>query len=201
MVKIAIIYYSMYGHIAKNAQEILAGIKEAGGDADVFQISETLPGEVLTKMHAAPKDSSIPEIKASQLPDYDAFLFGIPTRYGNFPAQWKTFWDQTGGLWASGALHGKPFGIFFSTGTPGGGQEATAMNALSSFVHHGMIFVPLGYGEAFPLLTNLDEVHGSSPWGSGTFAGADGSRSTTELEKKIHHIQGKSFYKVASKLA
>lgn len=198
--KIAIIYYSTWSHIAGNALEILKGIEEAGGKADLFQVKETLPDEVLKKMYAAPK-SDVPEATIDTLTEYDAFLFGIPTRYGNFPAQWKTFWDQTGGLWASGALQGKPFGVFVSTGTPGGGQEATVMNVLSSFVHHGMIYVPLGYGEAFPLLTNLDEVHGSSPWGAGSFAAGDGSRKTSELEKKIHRVQGKYFYGVATKFA
>jgi NAD(P)H dehydrogenase (quinone) len=88
---------------------------------------------------------------------------GIPTRYGNFPAQWKAFWDSTGGLWAKQALAGKLFGAFCSTGTPGGGQETTIMQSLSVCVHQGMVFVPIGY--QIPGITNLDEVHGGSPWG------------------------------------
>ncbi|EGV61164.1 flavodoxin-like fold protein [Yamadazyma tenuis] len=200
--KIAIIYYSLYKHVYKNALEIQKGIESAGGSAQVLQIPETLPPNVLQLMHAPekPSYSEIPEAKVSDLTEYDAFVFGIPTRYGNFPAQWKSFWDQTGSLWAQSKLHGKPFGLFVSTGTPGGGQESTFMNALSSFIHHGMVYVPLGYGEAFPLLTNLDEVHGGSPWGAGTFAGADGSRQPTELEKQIHQIQGKNFYKTLEAL-
>ncbi|EGV61166.1 flavodoxin-like fold protein [Yamadazyma tenuis] len=198
--KIAIIYYSTWSHVYQSSLEIQKGIKEAGGEADIFQVKETLSDEVLTTLYAAPK-ADVPEATVDTLKEYDAFVFGIPTRFGNFPAQWKVFWDQTGGLWASGALYGKPFGLFVSTGTPGGGQESTFMNALSSFIHHGMVYVPLGYGEAFPLLTNLDEVHGGSPWGAGTFAGADGSRQPSDLEKKIHQVQGKNFYAVAKKLA
>ena len=135
----------------------------------LLRIPETLPQEVLTKMHAAPKPD-YPIITVDQLPKYNAFLFGIPTRYGNFPAQWKAFIDQTGGLWAGGALSGKYVGVFISTGTQGGGQEVTAANAISTFVHHGLIFVPLGYAHAFPILSDTSEARGGSPWGAGTFA-------------------------------
>ncbi|KAK9370437.1 flavoprotein-like protein [Lipomyces kononenkoae] len=196
--KVAIIIYSMYGHIAQMAEAEKAGIEKAGGSATIYQIPETLPEEVLQKMYAAPKPD-YPIASAKTLPEYDAFLFGVPTRYGNFPAQWKTFWDTTGGLWASGALAGKYVGQFVSTGSPGGGQEVTVLNALSTYTHHGMIFVPLGYSHAFVQITNLSEVHGSSPWGAGTFAAADGSRQPTDLEKEIASIQGESFYKIVAK--
>ncbi|KAK9491085.1 flavoprotein-like protein [Lipomyces doorenjongii] len=196
--KVAIIIYSMYGHIAQMAEAEKAGIEKAGGSVTIYQIPETLPEEVLKKMYAAPKPD-YPIASASTLTEYDAFLFGVPTRYGNFPGQWKAFWDTTGGLWAKGALAGKYVGQFVSTGTPGGGQEVTVLNALSTYTHHGLIFVPLGYSTAFPLLTNLTEVHGSSPWGAGTFAGPDGSRQPTDLEKEIASTQGESFYKIVAK--
>jgi NAD(P)H dehydrogenase (quinone) len=121
-------------------------------------------------MHAPPKPTDIPTIDAATLAKYDAFLFGIPTRYGNFPAQWKAFWDTTGGQWASGGYWGKYAGVFVSTATPGGGQESTVIASLSTLAHHGIIYVPLGYKTSFPLLANLDEVRGGSPWGAGTFA-------------------------------
>jgi NAD(P)H dehydrogenase (quinone) len=120
-------------------------------------------------MHAPPK-SSYPIIEADTLKDYDAVLFGIPTRYGNFPAQWKAFWDRTGGIWASGGYWGKYAGLFVSTGTLGGGQESTAIAAMSTLAHHGFIYVPLGYKTVFPQLANLEEIHGGSAWGAGTFA-------------------------------
>jgi NAD(P)H dehydrogenase (quinone) len=120
-------------------------------------------------MHAPPKPD-IPVIDAKTLESYDAFLLGIPTRYGNFPAQWKAFWDTTGSQWAAGGYWGKYAGIFVSTGTPGGGQESTAIAAISTLAHHGIIYVPLGYKTAFPQLANLSEVRGGSPWGAGTFA-------------------------------
>jgi len=152
-------------------------------------------------MHAPGADKAVPLATPETLTKYDAFLFGIPTRFGTYSAQWKTFIDRLGQLWAQGALHGKYFGLFVGTGTPGGGQETTAINALSSWVHQGMIYVPLGYGAAFPLLANLEEVHGGSPWGAGTFSGADGSRQPTANELELAKLQGKSFYETVSKVS
>ena len=155
--KIAIIYYTTWGHVRNIALSVQAGVKAAGGEADLFQIPETLSDEVLEKMHAPAKPED-PIATPETLKGYDGFLFGIPTRFGNFPAQWKAFWDATGGLWSTGALHGKYAGIFVSTGTPGGGQEITVLNALSVLAHHGLIYVPLGYKNSFAQLTNIEEV-------------------------------------------
>lgn len=197
MPKVAIIIYTLYGPTATIAEAEKKGVEAAGGQADIFQVQETLSPEVVKALGGAPKPD-YPIATQDTLTEYDAFLFGIPTRFGNFPAQWKAFWDRTGGLWAKGALHGKVAGAFVSTGT-GGGNEATIINSLSTLAHHGIIFVPLGYKNAFPELTNLEEVHGGSPWGAGTIAGADGSRSPSALELKIHEIQGKTFFETVKK--
>jgi len=197
--KVAIVFYSMYGHIVKMAEAEKKGIESAGGQADLFQVAETLSDEVLAKMHAPPK-SNYPIAEPENLLEYDAVLFGIPTRYGNFPAQWKTFWDKTGSIWATGGFWGKYAGMFISTGTMGGGQESTAITSMSTLTHHGFIYVPLGYKTVFAKLANLDEVHGGSPWGAGTFAGADGSRQPTELELQVAEAQGKAFYEAVAKV-
>jgi len=200
--KIAIVYYSLYGHIRKMADGVKKGVEAAGGTVDMYQLPETLPEEVLTKMHAPPKPTDVPILEdPNVLTKYDGFLFGIPTRYGNFPAQWKTFIDKCGQIWMSGGYHGKYAGLFISTASLGGGQESTAIAVMSSLVHQGIIFVPLGYAKAFGQLTNLKEVHGGSPWGAGTFAGTDGSRQPTELELEIAGIQGKTFYETLAKVA
>ncbi|RWQ94920.1 putative NADH-quinone oxidoreductase [Paecilomyces variotii] len=196
--KIAIVYYSTYGHIVKLAEAEKKGIEAAGGKADIFQIEETLSQDVLTLMHA-PGKASYPVVEPQTLLEYDAILFGIPTRYGNFPAQWKTFWDKTGSIWATGGFWGKYAGLFISTGTQGGGQESTALASMSTLAHHGFIYVPLGYKTAFAQLSNLSEIHGGSPWGAGTFAGADGSRQPSALEIELAEIQGKSFYEHVAK--
>jgi len=198
--KIAIVYYSMYGHIKQLADAELKGIQEAGGDAKLFQVKETLPEEVLQKMYAPAKAADVPVVEdPSVLEEFDGILFGIPTRYGNFPAQFKTFWDMTGKQWQQGAFWGKYAGLFVSTGTLGGGQESTAIASMSTLVHHGFIYVPLGYKTTFAQLANLDEVHGGSPWGAGTFSAGDGSRQPTPLELSIATAQGKAFYEAVAK--
>lgn len=200
--KIAVVFYSMYGHIKALAEAEKAGAEKAGAEVDIFQIAETLPEEVLAKMYAPPKDSNIPVLGSpSDLEKYDGILFGIPTRFGNFPAQWKAFWDRTGGQWAAGGFHGKLGGVFISTGTLGGGQESTAIATLSTLTHHGIIYVPLGYAKSFAQLTDLTEIHGGSPWGAGTFAGGDGSRQPSAKELEIATIQGETFAQTVLKHA
>ncbi|GKT92276.1 minor allergen Alt a 7 [Colletotrichum tofieldiae] len=161
----------MYGHIRQLAEAEKKGIEKAGGTADLFHTLEA----------------------------YDAFLIGIPTRYGNFPTQWKAFWDKTGKQWSTGGFWGKLAGLFISTASLGGGQESTAIAAMSTFAHHGIIYVPFGFAKAFPLMADLSEVHGGGPWGAGTFAGPDGSRQPTAKELEIATIQGEAFYQTVAK--
>jgi len=198
--KVAIVYYSMYGHIRKLADAEKAGIEKAGGKVDLYQIAETLPQEVLDKMYAPAKPTDVPVLEdPAVLAEYDAFLLGIPTRYGNFPAQWKAFWDKSGKQWSSGGFWGKYAGLFVSTASMGGGQESTAIAAMSTLSHHGIIYVPFGYAKAFPQMTDLSEPHGGGPWGAGTLAGPDGSRQPSARELEIATIQGEEFYKTVAK--
>ncbi|KAF4037640.1 NADPH-dependent FMN reductase [Phytophthora infestans] len=198
MATIAIIYYSTYGHIAQLAEAAKKGVESVDGvTAEIYQVQETLSDEILGKMHAAPKKDH-PIATLDTLKEADGILFGFPTRFGSLPAQVKAFFDSAGGLWAAGALVGKPAGIFFSTGTQGGGQETTAFTALTFLAHQGLTFVPLGYRA--PELFNMDELHGGSPWGAGTLAGGDGSRQPSKLELTVATTQGKSFAEVAKKL-
>ncbi|KAI0253003.1 1,4-benzoquinone reductase [Lactifluus subvellereus] len=197
---IAIIIYTLYHHIATMAEAEKRGIEAAGGSATIYQIAETLPQEVLTKMHAPPKPN-YPILSPNEIGQFDGFIIGVPTRYGFLYQDMadtilllQAFWDATGGLWQAGKLHGKYGGVFVSTGGHGGGQEATVIACLSTFAHHGISYVPLGYARAFPQITNLSEAHGGSPWGAGTFAAADGSRQPSALELEIAEIQGNTFY-------
>jgi NAD(P)H dehydrogenase (quinone) len=112
----------------------------------------------------------------------------------------NSFWDATGQIWAKGLFYGKYVGQFVSSASPGGGQESTFLASLSTYSHHGMIWVPLGYAKAFPQIGNVTEVHGGGPWGAGTFASTDGSRQPTALELELATIQGKVFYETVSKV-
>ncbi|KAM0828161.1 hypothetical protein ACQ4PT_067729 [Festuca glaucescens] len=143
-------------------------------------------------MYAAPKREDHPVITASQLAEADGILFGFLTRFGMMAAQMKAFFDTTGGLWQSGARAGKPAGVFFATGTQGSGQETTALKAVTQLTHHGMLFVPVGYTNGAGMFA-MDEVKGSSPYGAGTFAGADGSRLPSDAELALAEHQGKYF--------
>ncbi|KAJ0409903.1 hypothetical protein P43SY_005797 [Pythium insidiosum] len=199
MPHIAIIYYSMYGHVAKMAEAVKEGAElVTHTTAEIYQVPETLPADVLAKMHAPPKKDH-PIATSDVLKQADGILFGIPTRFGSMPAQIKAFFDATGSLWQSGALVGKPVGIFFSTATQGGGQETTAFSTITYLTHQGMVFVPLGYRTLHSF--NLNEVHGGSPWGAGTLAGPDGSRQPSELELTIAKVQGETFASMARKIA
>jgi len=188
--KIAVVYYSLYGHTATMAKAVAKGVEAGGCDVKLYQVAETLPASVLEKMHAPAKDASVPVISdPAELEQYDGVIFGSGTRFGVVTAQMKAFFDSTGGLWQKGALVGKTAGIFFGTATQGGGQETTALTTLTQFVHHGMIYVPIGYSD--PSLFNMDEIHGGSPYGAGTFAGPKGDRQPSALELGVATHQGK----------
>jgi len=195
--KIHIIYYSTWGHIYRMAQEVAKGVESAGAEVKLFQVPETLPKEVLEKMHAPPKPD-VPVATPQDLAEADGIIFGIPTRFGTMSAQMKAYFDSTGQLWQKGTLVGKPASIFFSTATQGGGQETTALTTVTQLTHHGMLFVPIGYGN--PSLFNMDEVHGGSAYGAGTFAGGDGSRQPTQLELGVASYQGRYFAGVVTAL-
>jgi len=187
--KVYIVFYSTWGHVHSMAKAVKEGVDSVEGcEGVLYQVAETLPAEVLAKMHAPPKPD-VPVITADELKNADGVLFGLSTRFGQAAAQMKSFMDSTGGLWQAGALAGKPAGVFFSTGTQGGGQETAAFTFLTHLAHHGMIFVPTGYtfgGDMF----NMQEVHGGSPYGAGCFAGPDGSRQPSATELKYAKHQG-----------
>lgn len=187
---IFIIYYSLYGHVRKMAEEMAKGVEKSGAKVKIFQFKETLSDEIVEKMHGIPQSQfpQHPIIDVNKLAQADGFLFGYPTRFGMMSAQCKAFWDSTSKYWLSKGLSSKPAGMFFSTGSLGGGQETTALTAITQLVHHGMVFVPIGYG--CKSLLNLDEVHGGSPYGAGTIAGLDGKKQPSKLELEIASYQG-----------
>ncbi|KAI7857543.1 flavoprotein-like protein [Circinella umbellata] len=193
MPKVFIIFYSLYHHVYTLAQHIQKGLESQGVEVELYQVPETLDDAILEKMHA-PAKPDVPIITADKLKEADGFLFGLPTRFGIFPAQIKSFLDSTGGLWSTGALAGKFAGTFFSTASQHGGQETTAMTAITYFAHHGIHYVPFGF--ANPHLFDNTEVVGGSPYGAGTVANGDGSRQPSEKELEIAETQGSNFAKL-----
>ena len=161
-------------------------------------VPATMPEDV-AKGAGAKLDQVAPVAKVDDLPEYDAIIFGVPTRFGNMPGQMRTFLDQTGGLWAKGKLIGKIGSVFTSTGTQHGGQETTIVTTHTTLLHHGMVIVGVPYSCSG--LTNMDEITGGSPYGAGTLAGADGSRTPSTNELDIAKFQGKHVAELAAKLA
>lgn len=198
MTKILVLYYSMYGHVETLAGSIAEGARSVDGvEVTVKRVPETMPPDV-AKQYGAKLDQSAPVASPKELGDYDAILFGTPTRFGNMAAQMRNFLDQTGGLWVKSGLVGKVGSVFTSTGT-GGGNESTIMSFVNTLMHQGMIYVGLPY--ACPELADISEVKGGSPWGAATIAGADGSRKPSVKELAQARFQGRHAARIAKKLS
>ncbi|PKM04934.1 MAG: NAD(P)H:quinone oxidoreductase [Gammaproteobacteria bacterium HGW-Gammaproteobacteria-6] len=197
MVKLLVLYHSMYGHIETLAQSVAEGAASVSGvEVTIKRVPETMP-EAVFKNAGGKTDQAADIATPAELADYDAIIFGVPTRFGNMSAQMRNFLDQTGGLWAKGALLGKLGSVFASTGT-GGGQEMTITSTWTTLAHHGMVIVPIGYGASE--MFDISTVSGGTPYGATTLAGGDGSRQPDNREKAIARFQGEHVAKLAAKL-
>lgn len=198
--KVLVVFYSLYGHIYKMAEAVAEGARSAGAEVDIRRVAETLPKEVLEKMHAVEAGKafeSIPIVQATDLPNYDAIIFGSPTRYGGPAAQFKGFIDSLGQLWMTNALVGKVAGVFTSSGTQHGGQETTLMSIITNLFHLGFVVAGLPY--SFAGQKTDKEISGGTPYGATTIAG-DGSRQPSQNELDGAKFQGKHIAEIASKL-
>jgi NAD(P)H dehydrogenase (quinone) len=201
--KVLVVYYSLYGHVARMAEAAAEGAREVpGADVVVRRVPETLPADIIAKMGAAEaqrKLTEVPVATVDELASADAILFGTPTRFGNMCGQMRQFLDATGGLWAKGALVGKVGSVFASSATQHGGQESTLLTFHVTLLHHGMVVVGLPY--AFQGQTRVDEITGGTPYGASTIAGGTGERVPSENELAGARFQGKHVATIASKLA
>jgi NAD(P)H dehydrogenase (quinone) len=198
MAKILVLYYSTYGHVERMAEAAAEGARSAGAAVDVKRVPELMPPEIAKKA-GAKLDQKAPIAKPEELANYDAIIVGTPTRYGRVTAQMANFWDQTGGLWASGALVGKVGSAFTSTATQHGGQETTLFSVITTLLHQGMIVVGLPYAARGQM--RLDEITGGSPYGATTIAGGKGERQPSENELELMRWQGRHVAEIAGKLA
>ncbi|WP_029006983.1 NAD(P)H:quinone oxidoreductase [Azospirillum halopraeferens] len=198
MAKVLVLYYSSYGHTATMANAVAEGARSvAGTEVAVKRVPELVPDEVRAKANFR-DDPSVPVATVDELPGYDAIIFGTPTRFGNMAAQMRNFLDQTGGLWAKGALIGKVGSVFTSTATQHGGQESTILTTHVTLLHHGMVIVGLPY--SFQGQMGLSEIVGGSPYGASTIAGGDGSRQPSAVELDGARFQGRHVAEIATKL-
>ena len=198
MTKVLVLYYSSYGHTETMAAAVAEGAREAGADVVIKRVPELVPEEI-AKQHHFKLDQSAPVATVEELPDYDAIIFGVPTRFGIMPAQMKNFLDQTGGLWFGGKLIGKVGSVFTSSATQHGGQESTILSTHTVLLHHGMVIVGLPY--AFQGQMDNSAITGGSPYGASTIANGDGSRQPSDNELAGARFQGKHVATIAAKLA
>lgn len=197
MAKLLVLYHSMYGHIETMANSVAEGAREVSGvEVTIKRVPETMDPARFAAV-GGKTEQAAPVATPAELVDYDAIIFGVPTRFGNMTGQMRNFLDQTGGLWAKGALIGKLASVFASTGV-GGGQEMTITSTWTTLAHHGMVIVPLGYG--IGELADVSQVRGGTPYGASTIAGGDGSRQPSEIELTIARYQGETVAKVTAKL-
>ncbi|MBO0347275.1 NAD(P)H:quinone oxidoreductase [Roseibium limicola] len=197
MTKVLVLYYSSYGHIEAMAEAVAEGVRSTGATADVKRVAETVP-EDIAKQSYFKLDQAAPLAKPDDLKDYDAIIVGAPTRFGRLPSQMASFWEQAGGLWATGALEGKVGGAFTSSATQHGGNEGTLFGLLNTFLHFGMVVTGLPYSYAGQM--TLDEIAGGSPYGATTISGGKGERLPSKIELDGARYQGKFVAETAGKL-
>lgn len=198
MAKVLVVYYSAYGHIEKMAYAIADGAKAANAEVSVKRVPELVP-ETVAKNSGYKLDQPAPIVTVDELPSYDAIIFGSGTRYGTVTSQLRNFIDQTGSLWAKGALVGKVGSVFTSSATQHGGQESTILGFIPTLMHLGLIVVGLPY--SFQGQMGLEEIKGGSPYGASTITGADGKRQPSEVELAAAHYQGRHVAEIATALA
>ena len=198
MTKILVLYYSSYGHIETMADAVADGARSVDGvEVALKRVPELVP-ETVARGAGMKLEQAAPLATPGELGDYDAIIIGTPTRFGNMAAQMKNFLDQTGGLWASGALVGKVGSVFVSTASQHGGQESTALTTMNVLLHHGMVIVGLPY--SYPGQTRMDEISGGTPYGASTLAGPDGSRQPSQNELDGARFQGRHVAEITAAL-
>src|SRR5215213_11354307 len=197
MAKVLVLYYSSYGHMEQMAEAAAAGARETGAEATVKRVPELVPEEVARKS-GFKLDQSAPIATVNELPDYDAIILGVPTRFGRMASQMANFLDQTGGLWARGAFNGKVGSAMTSTASQHGGQETTLLAGITNLLHFGMVIVGLPY--SYQGQMTLDEITGGSPYGATTIAGGKGERQPSRNELAAARFQGAHVAEIAAKL-
>lgn len=197
MAKILVLYYSSWGHMEQMAKAAAEGARAAGADVTVKRVPELVP-EAVAKAAYYKLDQDAPIADPLELADYDGIIIGTATRYGTMASQMKNFLDQTGSLWAKGALLDKVGSVMVSTATQHGGAELALINAQIHLQHHGMLIVPLSY--AYQGQMGNDVVRGGAPYGMTTTSDGDGSRQPSAQELEGAHFQGKRVAEITMRL-
>ncbi len=195
MAEILVLYYSRDGSVAEMARRVARGVEEVpGAEARVRALPAVSP--VSEAVAPAIPEEGAPYATLDDLKACDGLILGSPGYFGNMAAAVKYFLDSSTSLWLSGALIGKPAGLFTSTGSFHGGQESVLLSMMVPLLHHGMVIVGLPYSEEALLTTRS----GGTPYGASHVAGADGSAPFTDEEKQLCRALGRRVAEVALKL-
>jgi NAD(P)H dehydrogenase (quinone) len=201
--QILVVYYSMYGHILQLARAVAEGAGAVAGAEVMLRRVEEFPSvrdQIQASLHGRlveEQQKDIPVCTLEDLEAADGIIFGTPTRYGNMTAQMKALFDSTVGLWAKGALEGKPAGVFTSSATTHGGQETTLLTMMVPILHLGMLIVGVPY--SVPGMLHA-EARGGTPYGPSTIAGGRNELSPTPEDLNIARALGRRVAEVTRKL-
>lgn len=193
--EILVLYYSRYGATRRLADAVCDGIHSVAGCNARLRTVPPISAVCEATEPAIPSEGP-PYAEPKDLDECDGLVLGSPTRFGNMAAPMKYFIDQTLGQWLSGAMVGKPAGVFTSTGSLHGGQEATLLSMMLPLLHHGMLIVGIPYSESDLLTTTT----GGTPYGASHVAGPDSTRPVTDEETRIARALGQRIALTAKKL-
>ena len=193
---ILVLYYSRHGATAELARQIARGIESVQG---IEARLRTVPAvsAVCDAVAPAVPPTGAPYVTHEDLRHCAGLALGSPTRFGNMAAALKYFLDGTSPLWLNGALAGKPAGVFTSSSSLHGGQEATLLTMMVPLLHHGMVVLGLPYSEGDLLHTR----GGGTPYGPTHFAGPENNLSLTDEERRLCQALGRRLARTALALA
>jgi NAD(P)H dehydrogenase (quinone) len=194
--EILVLFYSRKGATAELARQVCRGVESVTGARARLRTVPAVASVVEAPQPAVPAEGP-PYATHDDLRECDGLVLGSPTRFGNMAAPLKFFLDGTSALWVSGALAGKPAGVFTSTQTLHGGQETTLLSMMLPLLHHGMYIVGLPYTDAALSTTRS----GGSPYGASHFAGDDTQPRLSEEERTLAVHLGRRVAELAVKLA
>jgi NAD(P)H dehydrogenase (quinone) len=196
MKDVLVLYYSRYGSTARLAEQIARGVNSVAGCNARLRTVPAVSTNTAASEPVVPDDGP-PYVANSDLAECAGLIMGSPTRFGNMAAALKYFLDGTGSEWLSGALTGKPAGVFTSTSSLHGGQESTLLSMSLPLIHHGMVIVGVPYSEQ----ALVETTTGGTPYGASHLARDNDMLSPSDAEIKIAQHLGRRVAEIALKLA
>lgn len=196
MSEILVLFYSRYGATAELARQVARGIEAVSGAS--ARLRTVPPVAAVTEKVSPPvPDRGAPYAEPGDLEQCDGLVLGSPVRFGNMAAPLKAFLDATASLWISGALAGKPAGVFVSGQSMHGGQESTQLSMMLPLLHHGMLLVGVPFTEKCMSRTRT----GGSPYGASHVAGEEAMAQLSADERSVAQVLGRRVAQVAVALA